>query len=99
MSSRPALDVSKLPSVTFDVRAPIWWGNTLLLLIETTMFGITVSTYFSLRQNFKQWPPPLAGQPFSLRAPLPQLLYGSINMALLLVSLIPMVWFDRAARR
>ena len=37
------LDVSGLPSTTFDTKAPLWWGNTMLLFIETAMFGILVA--------------------------------------------------------
>ena len=43
------LDVRDLPAIGFDHRAPLWWGNTLLLFIETTMFG---SNLQQLR-----WPP------------------------------------------
>ena len=51
------IDVSDLPPAVEDHRSPIWWGNLLLLCIETTMFGLLVATYFYLRMNFNQWPP------------------------------------------
>jgi cytochrome c oxidase subunit 3 len=51
------LDVSHLPNYGFGTRTPIWWGNTVMLLIETTMFGICLVTYFYLRQIARQWPP------------------------------------------
>ena len=31
MSARPVLDVTVLPEEEFDHRAPVWWGNLLLV--------------------------------------------------------------------
>src|SRR3982751_5060692 len=98
MSSRPAIDVSHLPEHDFDTVDAVWWGDNWLLAIETTMFAISIATYFYLRQNFDQWPPPLA----QLTAPLnpnPDLGYGTANTLLLLISCLPMIFVDRAARR
>ena len=30
------IDVSDLPESAFDWRDPVWWGNTLLICIETS---------------------------------------------------------------
>ena len=98
MSSRPTLNVSHLPSHGFDTRAPIWWGNLLLLMIETTMFGILVATYFYLSQNFNLWPPPRSEFPVGYNTN-PMLLIPTINLLLLILSCAPMYWVDRAARR
>jgi heme/copper-type cytochrome/quinol oxidase subunit 3 len=98
MSSRPILDVSDLPHHGFDTLDTIWWGNNLLLAIETSMFAITIATYFYLRQNFDQWPPPLAQLTASLK-PLPDLGFGTANTILLLLSCVPMIWVDVSARR
>lgn len=98
MSQRAVIDVSKLPHHEFDTYDPVWWGNNGLLAIETSMFAILIATYFYLRQNFALWPPPIAQLTAPLR-PLPELTYGVANTILLLVSCIPMIITDRAARR
>jgi heme/copper-type cytochrome/quinol oxidase subunit 3 len=98
MSTRPVIDVSGLPHHGFDTLDTIWWGNNFLLAIETSMFAILIATYFYLRQNFALWPPPLAQLTASLK-PLPDLGFGSANTIVLLVSCIPMIWVDVAARR
>jgi heme/copper-type cytochrome/quinol oxidase subunit 3 len=98
MSTRRVIDISKLPHHEFDTYDPVWWGNNGLLAIETSMFAILIATYFYLRQNFALWPPPLAQLTAPLR-PLPQLSYAVANTILLLLSVIPMVITDRAARR
>jgi heme/copper-type cytochrome/quinol oxidase subunit 3 len=98
MSTRSFIDVSELPHHGFDTLDTIWWGNNLLLAIETSMFAILIATYFYLRQNFTLWPPPLAQLTASLK-PLPDLGFGSANTILLALSCIPMIWVDIAARR
>src|SRR4029079_16927591 len=98
MSTRAVIDVSELPHHEFDTYDPVWWGNNLLLAIETSMFAILNATYFYLRQNFTLWPPPLAQLTATLR-PLPELGYGTANTILLLLGCIPMVFADLAARR
>jgi len=98
MSTRAVIDISELPHHEFDTYDPVWWGNNLLLAIETSMFAILIATYFYLRQNFTLWPPPLAQLTATLR-PLPELGYGTANTILLLLGCIPMVLSDLAARR
>ena len=95
---RPVIDVSELPHHGFDTLDPVWWGNNFLLAIETSMFAITIATYFYLRQNFSQWPPPLAQMTGPLK-PLPDLAFGTANTILLLASCVPMILVDIAARR
>ena len=98
MSTRAVIDVSELPHHEFDTYDPVWWGNNLLLAIETSMFAILIATYFYLRQNFQLWPPPVAQLTATLR-PLPELGYGTANTILLLLGCIPMVLADLSARR
>lgn len=98
MSTRLTLDVSKLPSHGWDTREPLWWGNLLLLMIETTMFGILVASYFYISQNFNLWPPPRAESPVGYGTE-PKLLIPTINLILLILSCAPAYWVDRSARR
>ena len=98
MSTRAVIDVSALPHHEFDTYDPVWWGNNLLLAIETSMFAILIGTYFYLRQNFELWPPPIAQLTATLR-PLPQLGYGTAVTILLVFSCAPMILTDISARR
>jgi heme/copper-type cytochrome/quinol oxidase subunit 3 len=98
MSARPIIDVSKLPHHGFNTLDPVWWGNNFLLAIETTMFVICIATYYYLRQNFPLWPPPIAQLTAPLN-PLPELGVATANTILLLMSCIPMIVADLAARR
>jgi heme/copper-type cytochrome/quinol oxidase subunit 3 len=98
MSARPIIDVSELPHHDFDTVDPVWWGNNALLAIETSMFAILIVTYFYLRQNFTEWPPPLALLTGPLD-PLPDLAVATVNTALLVFSILPIVLVDLCARR
>jgi cytochrome c oxidase subunit III len=99
MSSQRVLDVSHLPESAWDAKAPLWWANTLLLVIETSMFGILAASYFYVRMNFQEWPPPHVNRLPVLYDTNPDLLWGTINSALLLLSCIPVFFLDKAARR
>lgn len=96
--SRAVLDVSPLPPHGFDTRAPLWWGNLLLLAIETTTFVIAVAAFFYINQNFNVWPPPRT-ETYSMVNPLPGLVNPTANLILLLISAALMGWVDRSARR
>ena len=91
MKSPATLDVSHLPSVAFGSRDPLWWGVMGFILIEVTILAIGIVSYFYLRTLAPVWPPPPTA--------LPALLLPTVNMLLLLVSVVPMYWVDRAARR
>lgn len=96
---RPTLDVSGLPATVFDYKAPLWWGNTLLLFIETAMFGILIAMYFSVAMVTTPFPPPRVDQFPVLYDPVPDLTLPIIGLAILLVSLVPAVMLDIAARK
>lgn len=91
------IDVSKLPAHTLDHRSPIWWGNALLLVIESVMFAIMVAAYFYLRKNFALWPPPLLDRPVPIQHPLPQLGISTLNLCIIVLGCIPIFIADRAA--
>ena len=84
MRRRAALDVAVLDDHSFSHHAPIWWGNLLMILIEATAFALMVVSYYYIRRNFDTWPP--------TRTLLPDLGVSSINVAVQLVSVIP-VWY------
>ena len=91
MKPSATLDISHLPSVAFGSRDSLWWGVMGLILIEVTILGIGMVSYFYLRTLAPVWPPPPTA--------LPDLLLPTVNTLLLLVSVVPMYGVDRAARR
>src|SRR5215210_6109789 len=85
------IDVSRLPEFTFGQRGLMWWGVVGFLAIETTMLVICFVSYFYLRDRVTDWPPP--------PVELPDLLAPTINLAVLLISVVPMYLLERAAKR
>jgi cytochrome c oxidase subunit 3 len=101
ISPPPSIDVSHLPTSAFDWRAPVWWGNTLAILIETTTMVLLIATYFYLRRNFGEWPPnnPDVLPPLYHHDALPDLKFSTINTILIAAACLPMYWTDLRARR
>lgn len=85
-----ALDVSKLPQVTFAARSITWWGTIGMMAIEGGVFALVIASYFYLRSRTDHWPP--------TEAP-PDLLWGSINTAVFVLSLAPTEWYRRRAHK
>lgn len=81
MSARATIDVSELPAHAFGNRSIMWWATVGVIAIEAAVFAATIATYFYLQGNEKSWPP--------ADTPLPDLLWPSINVLILLVSLVP----------
>src|SRR3954465_8598662 len=93
MTTRPAIDVSKLQPHVLDHRSPIWWGNLLLLFIETTMFAILIAIYLYYRVvDFDQWPPPRVDEFPVLANPVPDLGIPTLNLIIILLSVVPTIW-------
>jgi len=84
-------DVAELPTVTFGHRSLMWWGTLGFMVIEGWTLALIAAMYFYLRQNFLTWPP--------LRTPLPSLLVPTIQMVVMIVSVLPVWLAARAARR
>lgn len=91
MSERPVLDVSGLPTTAFGTRDPLWYGVTGIMCIEGTMFAIMAASYFYLRGGAYVWPPPGTLHP--------GLGITTLNLAILLVSILPMHGAAQAAER
>jgi heme/copper-type cytochrome/quinol oxidase subunit 3 len=88
---RPAGDVGALPSVTFGHRSLMWWGTLGFMVIEGWTLALLVAAYFYVRQNYQAWPP--------LRTPYPSLLIPTINLLIMLLSLIPAKIIDGKAKK
>ena len=83
------IDVGDLPEHGFGPDATSWWGAVLLVCIEGTMFVLLAATYLYVRGNFAVWPP-IAYGTIAFK-------WATAGLALLLVSIVPMVIAKRAA--
>ena len=83
-----ALDVANLPSYGFGHRSLMWWGTAGMIVIEGMAFAFMIVIYFYFRSLSDTWP---AG------GGAPDLVWGTLNLALILLSAIPNVATDKAA--
>ena len=98
-AAQRALDVRHLPAIGFDHKSPLWWGNTLLLFIETAMFGILIAIYFTVAMNIHPFPPPRVDRLPVIYDPVPDLTLPVTGLVVLLLSLVPGILLDRSARK
>jgi cytochrome c oxidase subunit 3 len=82
------LDVSEIPSYGFGHRSLMWWGTLGMVAIEGTVFALAIVVYFYVRTRVNDWPPSVLP---------PELIWGTANTVLMLLSLIPNQWTKRAA--
>jgi cytochrome c oxidase subunit 3 len=80
MATTRDLDVSGLPNFAFGNRTILWWATVCMMIIEGTVFAITIVTYVYLRGRQPEWPPNLSA---------PGLFWGTVNTLIMLVSAIP----------
>src|SRR4051812_3017774 len=99
VNGRRVLDVSGLPDKAMDSYAPVWWGNALLIMIESTTVLLLLVGYAYLRRNFQEWPPTQPRTIPPLFHPVPDLPIPTIELILIVASCFPMYWTDMAARR
>lgn len=85
-----ALDVKHLPTFAFGTRSPMWWGTLGMIVVEGMVFALTIMAYFYLRSRSPVWPQD------SLP---PDLLWGTVNVVLMLASGVPNWWTKRAAEQ
>jgi cytochrome c oxidase subunit 3 len=89
LETRPVPDSAARPDRAFDHHAPRWWGNTFIMLIEGAAFAVLAVTYFYIWRNFDTWPP--------TATLVPDLEIATINVAVLVVSILPMWHVARLA--
>jgi heme/copper-type cytochrome/quinol oxidase subunit 3 len=89
MSAR-TVDVSGLPTFAFGNRTILWWATAALAAIEGTVFAMAIVTYVYLRGRQPEWPPNL---------PAPGLFWGSVNLLIMLASVVPNEWTKRQAEK
>ena len=85
-----SLDVSDLPSYAFSHHSPMWWGTLGMIAIEGTVFALAIATYFYLRSHSNTWP--MTARP-------PDLLWGMLNTAIMLGSIVPNHLAKQAAEK
>jgi cytochrome c oxidase subunit III len=88
---QPAMNVSAIPVIGYGSTAPLWWGNLLMIVIEGMIFVLCIASYFYLRLEFREWPPP--------RVSYPDIVLGTVNLVLLLASYLPAYIYQRSAER
>ncbi len=93
------IDVSDLPESAFDWRDPVWWGNALLICIETATIALLIAAYFYIRRNYADFPPPKIDIHPPIYNTAPMLRWGTANLIVLILSCIPMYITDVFARQ
>ena len=85
-----ALDVGALPTDAFGHRSLMWWATMCMIAIEGMAFALSISGYLYLKGRVPHWPPGLSS---------PGLFWGTVNVAILVVSAWPNLLARRAAER
>jgi cytochrome c oxidase subunit 3 len=88
---RSSVDVSRLPTVIFGSRGLMFWATMSFMVIEGWTLALAAMSWFYLRQSQPHWPP--------LRTPNPKLLIPTINLAIMLVSLVPALIAKKSAEK
>ena len=89
-ASPVALDVSTLPTYAFGHRSPLWWGTLCMIAIESMAFALAIASYIYLKGRMPHWPDGV---------PEPGLLWGTVNLIIMIVSAVPNELAKRAAER
>jgi cytochrome c oxidase subunit 3 len=77
---KEVINALELPSYAFGHRSVMWWATAGMITIEATLFALAAFTYFYVRTKVDTWPPAV---------PPPDMLWGTINLVLMLASLVP----------
>src|SRR3954469_9876347 len=90
MSERIIGDVSKLPTSGFRTHGLWFWAAMGFMGIEGAGFALACSAYIYLMSHAEQWP--LYGRP-------PDLLWGTLQLVVMLASVPVTLVLSRVARR
>jgi cytochrome c oxidase subunit III len=88
MKAGTLVDVSPLPKFAFGHKGLVWWGTVGFMVIEGSMFVMALIVYFYLRLKVQEWPP---------NNPNPDITFGTMNLALVLLSCVPNAIAKKAA--
>jgi cytochrome c oxidase subunit I+III len=89
-SPRIALDVGALRESAFGHHSVMWWATMCMIAIEGTAFALGITSYVYLKGRVPHWPP---------MGPAPGLLWGTVNVLILLASAWPNALAKKAAER
>jgi heme/copper-type cytochrome/quinol oxidase subunit 3 len=89
-SGTAVIDASVLPSYRFGHQSMMWWGTLGMIAIEGTVFALAAFTYFYVRTRVDVWPP---------SALPPDLTWGTLNLIVMLASLVPNYWTKKMAEK
>jgi heme/copper-type cytochrome/quinol oxidase subunit 3 len=84
----PVINVKPLPEYAFGHRSMLSWSTLGLFAIEGMVFALMIANYLYLKGREPHWPPGVFP---------PDLLWGTVNTAILLASLVPNQLTKRAA--
>jgi cytochrome c oxidase subunit I+III len=84
------VNVSDLPSHAFGHRGLMWWGTLGVIAIEGTVFALAIVAYFYVWSHSHTWPLSVAP---------PDLMWGTVNTAILVLSCWPNHYTKRAAEQ
>lgn len=87
---RLAGDLASLPDYGYGPSALGWWGTLGFVLIEGMAFVLGAGALLYLLPQQPSWPP---------ASPPPDLLWGSLFTAIVLLSEVPNLWVARASKR
>ena len=88
MTPTRALDVSELPTFAFGHRSILWWATMCMIAVEATVFALSITAYLYLKGRVPHWPPGVD---------VPALRWGTLNVAILIVSVWPNLLARKAA--
>jgi len=88
---RSTIDLRGLPDVVFGPRDIMWWGTLGFVIIEGFTLVLCAAAYVYVTQNFATWPPE--------NTPLPSVVAPTVQVVVMLASLVAARWTARAARR
>ena len=84
------IDAARLPTYAFGNQSLVWWGTVGLMAIEGMVFALAIAVYFYVWTRVDEFPP---------RVMAPDLVWGVVNTAIMLLSLLPNQWAKSAAER
>jgi cytochrome c oxidase subunit III len=88
--SRLVLDVSPLPTYAFGHRSMLWWATMCMIAIEGMAFALVIASYVYVKGRMPHWPDGV---------PNPGLFWGTLNVGIMVASIVPNALTKRAAER
>lgn len=88
---RPVIDVRTLGPYAYGTESLVWWGMLGMIVVETAIFSILITSYFYLMSQSTVWPQGGFDPP--------KLLLPTVNTVVLVLSSVVMHWADKGIER